>query len=1054
MSKANNMTSAKLILTAFAALLLGGCAALPEPTSKSAAFGQNVSPNRPIPRAMLRAPAKEFISAWDRDENGNHPKTSALLAAEAGRKSMARPAATASGTKAAGISATSWEFIGPSNVGGRIRSVLIDPRNPSRILIGAASGGIWQSTNGGASFSAVADFMGNLAIGHLVFDPTNPDILYAGTGESWTGLAGIGMFKSVNGGQTWNILPNTSTDATNPLANEWGATNRIAVDPFNPNIILAGTSRGTALNQGALMRSTDAGNTWTRVVLAAGTILTTNPPRVDDVKFDPNDSKNAVAAGVNAHVYYSRDGGATWAQTPPLVTTLQGRNGGARIELAYAKSKPDLLYASVDNGPSKTEARGELWRSEDGGVTWAMLSAPNHLNQQGDYDNTIWVSPVDSNHIVVGGLDLYQSTDGGVNFSRVSDWRFAGPGAAQPHADHHVIVEPPGYSSANPTLYIGNDGGLYRSSNILGATPVGTSTWQNLNNGLGITQFYGGAGLRAAGGRIIGGTQDNGALQLSQGTQWFRTAGGDGGFAAVDPADDSTFYGEYVYASVHRVAAGGSRQFICAGITEGLKDVGTTIYCGANATEATNFISPFILDPSNSNRMLVGANSLWVSNNVKAGVPSWSVIKDPVAPAAERLFINAVAVYERDANIVWTGHNTTGGVWKTTNALSATPTWTRMGQATLPGATVNRVTIDRDNPNRVWVALSGFAANRLWETADGGATWRSITGNLPAVTLHDIKRHPTQANWLYVGAANGVFTSENGGQSWSTVNDGPSSARVRELFWYDPTTLIAATYGRGMFKTTVAGGGAPAYTGLWWAGAGENGWGMSIRQYPDGRQFNAMYVYDDAGNPSWYAFPAQLIGNVATGDLYQPVSTPLNQYSPTQFNAAAAAGALPKPGRATLTFTGENTALLQYTINGISGQKNIVRQDVGQAGAAPLQIGDMWWGGQAENGWGVFLDQKDANVFGAWYTYGPNGQGSWYVMSAGKWTGNRFQGALYSVKAGRWLGAAFVPITSANVTEVGTLTLDFTSAAAATMTYDFTAGPFAGTRQTKPIVRQ
>lgn len=1040
------------LLGLFIWLLAAGCATLPPASQINPKVGAD---KKTTARAYQRAPEHEFIRSWDRDDAGNLPTASAILGAEAARKSLVSQRAETNGTKAAGINATNWEFIGPSNIGGRIRSVLIDPRNPSRIFVGAASGGIWLSTNAGASFAPVADFMGNLAIGHLVFDPTNPDILYAGSGESWAGLAGIGMFKSTNGGLTWNFLPNTTTDATNPFANEWGGINRIAVNAANPNVVLAATSRGTALNQGAIMRSIDGGNTWSRIQLAAGTLLNTFPPRVDDLKFDPNDSNNAVASGQNGQVYYSRDMGATWQPTAPLVTALRGRSGSARIELAYAKSKPNLVYASVDNGPSSTAARGEVWRSDDGGATWAVVSSPTHLSEQGDYDNAIWVSPINENHLIVGGLDLYQSTNGGASFSRISTWQLAGGGLPQPHSDHHVIVEAPNYSPANAVVYFGNDGGLYRSSNVFSASADTTSSWQNLNNGLGITQFYGGAGLRAAGGNIIGGTQDNGALQLSQGTTWIRTAGGDGGFAAVDPADDSIFYGEYVYASIHRTTSSlNGRQYICSGITEALKNVGTTTYCGASATEASNFIAPFMLDPNNSNRMLVGANSLWASNNVKFSTPSWRVIKDPVGTPAERLFINSIAVYERDSNIVWTGHNSPGGVWKSTDALAATPTWTRVGQGVLPTSTVNRVTIDRDNPNRVWVAFSGFATNRLWETADGGATWRSITANLPAVTLHDIKRHPTQANWLYAAAANGIFTSENGGQSWSTVNDGPSSVRVRELFWYDPTTLIAATYGRGMFKTTVAGGGPPNYTGMWWAGASENGWGMSIRQYPDGRQFNAMYVYDDGGNPIWYVMPAQLNGNVISGDLYQPVSTPLNQYSPTQFNAAAAAGALPKPGRATITFTSENTALLQYTINGVSAQKNIVRQDIGQAGTAPLAVADMWWGGEPQNGWGIFLDQKNANVFAAWYTYGSSGQNTWFVMPAGTWSGNVFRGTMYSVRGSRWLGVPFTPTSGSDVTAVGTLTLDFANANNATMTYDFTAGPFAGTRQSKPIVRQ
>ncbi|MBI3716710.1 MAG: hypothetical protein HY255_12025 [Betaproteobacteria bacterium] len=607
-------------------------------------------------------------------------------------------------------------------------------------------------------------------------------------------------------------------------------------------------------------------------------------PAMLDVKFDPNSTNNALASGVDGYVYFSRDAGATWQPSIQLLAptlTLQ-----PRAELAYSKATPGMAYVSLDH------SSGELWRTTDGGQTWALVSNPAHLGTQGSYANTIWVDPVNDANIVVGGLDLYRSIDSGASFIKISTWQFAGPGLTQPHADHHTIVAAPDYSPANQVVYFGNDGGLYRSTNILTADANTTSSWVNLNNSLGVTQFYGGAGKRSAGGMVIGGTQDNGTIYQVSGTNWDRFAGGDGGFVAVDPVSDNTLYGEYVYASIHRTIGLGSRQYICSGITEGKKSEGGNTYCGANATEQTNFISPFILDPNDRNRMLVGAASLWVTTNVQATPPTWTSIKSPITLAGNsRPYINAIAVQESNSNVIWVGVNgatSTGGqggyVYKTINGLAVAPTWQLVSTSNLPTSTVTRITIDPTNPNRVWVVYSGFSTNRLWETTDGGTSWHSLTSNLPAITLYDIKRHPTQSNWLYVGAANGVYTSQDGGATWSTTTDGPSGVRVRELFWYDSQTLIAATFGRGMFLATAAAPTGPPLPPSKRGGIDFDGQGKSqlvIRngngQMQAGRFANSTFTFTPIGDPgSGYRIlgTSDLNWNGKSDLLFQDTATP------------------------------------------------------------------------------------------------------------------------------------------------------------------------------------
>ncbi|MEO8102335.1 MAG: hypothetical protein ABI790_07405, partial [Betaproteobacteria bacterium] len=250
-------------------------------------------------------------------------------------------------------------------------------------------------------------------------------------------------------------------------------------------------------------------------------------------------------------------------------------------------------------------------------------------------------------------------------------------------------------------------------------------------------------------------------------------------------------------------------------------------------------------------------------------------------------------------------------------------------------------------------------------------------------------------------------------------------------------------------KLSIAGVSGPnIYSDMWWVGKVEDGWGMSIQQHGH-IQFNALYVYDNAGKPVWYVMPGGTWNADFTsysGSIYQPTSAPLNNYSPAQFVVGAS------PGNITIKFTGATTAVLQYTINGISGQKSIERQVFG-AGTAPLLVGDMWWGGSAQDGWGINLVQQRGLVFGVWYTYASDGRSTWYVLPTGSWSGTTYSGTFYSTTGSSWLGATYNPAQLV-ATPAGNMSLNFSTPDSANMTYNFIAGPFAATTQTKALVRQ
>ena len=269
---------------------------------------------------------------------------------------------------------------------------------------------------------------------------------------------------------------------------------------------------------------------------------------------------------------------------------------------------------------------------------------------------------------------------------------------------------------------------------------------------------------------------------------------------------------------------------------------------------------------------------------------------------------------------------------------------------------------------------------------------------------------------------------------------------MRELFWIDDHTLGAATYGRGMYRIAVAAGGPGNYQDLWWAGPQENGWGMSITQH-GATLFIALFVYDAGGKPLWVVMPGGAWNagfGAYTGQLYVPTGSWFGNYDASRLVAGAPVG------QATVTFTGASSARLDYTINGVSGQKTIQRQPFGPADSTPVaSYGDLWWGGDAQNGWGVAINQQYRSLFAVWYTYDSSGRTVWYVVPSGSWTAaNTFAGTAYRTTGSPWIGTAYNP--GALVAEpAGSMTFTFTGISTGVMSYSVD-----GVTQSKPIARQ
>jgi regulation of enolase protein 1 (concanavalin A-like superfamily) len=645
------------------------------------------------------------------------------------------------------VSPTAWRWLGPGNIGGRIRSLVVKPTDPKTMFAGGVGGGIWKTSDGGASWAPVDDFMAVLSVASLVINPVTPSVMYAGTGEGYyngDSIRGSGIFKSIDGGATWTQLAATA-------GSSFWQVNRLAVSP-DGRVLLAATRAG-------LFRSTNGGGSFTQV----------GGSNSGDVDFHPTDSTRAVAAGW-AEVSYSTDGGLTWQ-------TAAGISAGAgRIELAYSRNQPNIVYASADlNG-------GSVLRSGNGGATFSLVSGGGLLDGQGWYDNALWLSPVDSNHLIVGGRDLRQSFDGGSTWSGIN---------AYIHPDHHVIVAHPQYDgTTNRRLFFGGDGGVNAADDI---ATVSTTGFRSLNNNLGVTQFYGGAGNPSSG-VIVGGTQDNGTVvwNPSSGTSWVQTLGSDGGFAAADPIDPWYFYAETIYLGVYRSNdSGNSWNYVASGISDAGRDA--------------LFIAPFILDPNNPNRMLAGGARLWRSNNVKATAPAWTAIQ-----GSSSEHISAIAVAPGDSDVLWVGRSY-GSVYKSTNGTAAAPTFTVMTAPT--AAMVTRITIHPFDSNIVYVTTGGFGPANILKTTDGGASWTAASGSgttgLPEVPVNDVEIDSANTNTIYAATEVGVFMSLDAGAHWELPQDGPANVCVDELFWMG-STLVAATHGRGMFAVETGPAALPA----------------------------------------------------------------------------------------------------------------------------------------------------------------------------------------------------------------------------------------------------
>ncbi len=738
-----------------------------------------------------------------------------------------------------------WEALGPQPitngqisgnrpVAGRTTAIALDPGydgvNNQTLYIGAAQGGVWKSTDNGARWTPITDDQPSLAIGSIAIDPTNPNVIYVGTGEgnaSGDSYYGAGLLKSVDGGHTWRVIegPISTLNPAQPVFRSM-AIMHIVIDPRNTQTLylctrtasISGPSGGTGViapGQRGVWKSTDGGNTWRNLdVTASNGSISAN-----DLLIHPNDS-NLLFAGMQARgIYRSRTGGepGTWEQLGGGLPSASL----SRIKLVVGPpiqpSTSPTLFAVMAHTNGDTLLG--VFRSTDDGNTWTAVGSLPSSTGQTSYNLAFSVDPQNANILYFGMINFFRSIDGGQTWVN----QINGNGGGGIHADQHASLIVPG----KPNLfYIVNDGGVWRSENANNVNePMG---WVNLNSTLNTVQFQGVALHPTNPNLLIGGTQDNGTNRYSGNLAWTRIQSGDGGFVVIDQSNPDVVYHTFFNQNNANgtspqigpeISFNGGNSWARRGCFGCTAQMG-----GFNPADRVGFYAPMALHTgftgAGGNVVYFGTHRLYRTANQgttwRGLGPSTDGYGQDLSKGSGR--ISAISAQPKldtstdpPGETVWVG-TSDGNVQVTTNAGKlADAVFTNVTKAPLPNRWVAAIEADPNEPKRAYVGYSGFntgtptTPGHIFVTDDLGQTWRDISGDLPDVPVTAIAVDPTQTGTLYIGTDLGVFETTDGGATWVRLGNGmPRVATFMVRYQAATRSLVVATHGRGMYRMRLA----------------------------------------------------------------------------------------------------------------------------------------------------------------------------------------------------------------------------------------------------------
>ncbi|MGB0888345.1 MAG: GEVED domain-containing protein, partial [Vicingaceae bacterium] len=697
---------------------------------------------------------------------------------------------TVQGT-APGGAATPWVERGPDNVGGRTRALVWDPSVANKVWAGSVTGGLWYNndiTNNSSIWQRVNDFWDNIAVTAIAFDPTNANTIYIGTGEGWGAGAsrGAGIWKSTNGGTSFSQLPSTD---------DFHYINDLVVrNESGTGVIYAGVARKYYQGQfhGAfqgLQRSANGGSSWNQVLPnVSGT-----PETPTDIDISAN---NTLWVGVDENSF-GNGGGKIYSSTSGTSFTLRHTHSSpGRINLACAPSDADYVYAAFEVGQVMSAFK-QCTNATNASPTFTTRSEPSDVDNgipntdftrgQAWYDLTLDVDPNNSSTVMIGGIDLFKTTDGGGAWTQISKWsnnnNLAALTVSEVHADQHTIVYKNGSSTE---VLFGNDGGVYLSTNGNAATP----TLNHRINGYNVTQYYACAINPTAGSNnFLAGAQDNGSQRYNTAgvNSTTEVSGGDGGYCHIDQTNAAYQTTSYTRNSIYHSSNTGSS------------------FSQINSDQSTgNFINQSDLD-NNQNILYTyrTQTSLYRITNFESATPVVGTLTIPnIGSDVSEI---SVSPYTTTSSTVFVG-TAAGRIFKLTNA-QGTVASTDITGGSFPTGSVSSIVFGASE-DEILVTFSNYGVTSVWYTSNGtnaSPTWVSKEGNLPDMPVRSALFNPNDYNEVIVATEVGVWTTTNlnaGSPSWTTSNSGLANVRVDMLqMRTSDNEVIAATHGRGLFSS-------------------------------------------------------------------------------------------------------------------------------------------------------------------------------------------------------------------------------------------------------------
>jgi photosystem II stability/assembly factor-like uncharacterized protein len=661
---------------------------------------------------------------------------------------------------------TDWTQEGPGNVAGRLNSLAMHPQNENYVLAGFSGGGIFKTTDGGTNWTPVFDEQPELSIGDITFDPNNPNIVYAGTGDPNVPsnvFNGNGIYKSADAGNTWSYLA---------LQNQ-GIISKVVVDPANSQTLYAAAMGNPYVRDSlrGIYKSSDGGQNWERVLFvhpqagASDLVINHQNPQILYAAFWDRirSNKESIIYGPHARIYKTTDGGATWTQlTGGLPTGIMGRTG-----LAISAQNPDKLYAIYVDTLSRP---GGMFKTTDGGATWAPVNISTLSDAFGDFGwffGKVRCNTYNDEDIYLLGVLLWRRQPGS------NAWQ-VGAGA---HADTHDLLFAP-----SGKRYLATDGGMY--TNITGIA------WTKSKN-LPTTQFYRTNFNPHEPNMFYAGAQDNGIQKGNTGifNSWQQVFSADGFRSVFDPNDPLRIWLETQNGSIHRSLDGGATWMV------GQRCLNTTDRC--------NWDTPFMISRHNAQWLYAATFRMYGSVD---GV-GWSVLSDDLTDGVvfEPRFHNVSAIDESPvtSNKLLAG-TSDGNVWR----REISGPWVKISNG-LPDRYVTSVHCSPTVANRIFVTHSGFRDNEniphVHRSNDNGQSWENISANLPPMPVNDLFVLPGHADSILFAATDaGVYYSASAGAVWKRLGNSMPIIPVFNLA-YNPVQkkLVAATFARGIWTFPV-----------------------------------------------------------------------------------------------------------------------------------------------------------------------------------------------------------------------------------------------------------